>query len=243
MKGHNTCNYTHSHRGIVAQCNQAGGGHICLRTRGGQQAEWLTRFSKRLKLSQTSTKLKEKSSRELNNQNIHTDTYIHTSVTKYMGNMIERRSSRNRHKTQSKKWPEVVYLSDDQRRCPIGIWSWMSLCKTKSWGFHIERAHGSAPGRRSHWMGAWGGAAGLIMVAAHRCRMQLHAFITEVRLFLHGVQESCALQLCNEPLPFFLFLGSQFLSLPPPPQKSGYLIIGSEELPILKQWVVVVLHL
>lgn len=59
--------------------------------------------------------------------------------------------------------------------------------------------------------GPWGCAVGLMKAAAHRCRMQLHAFITGVRLFLHGAQESCALQLCNEPLPLLLFLGSQFL--------------------------------
>lgn len=125
--------------------------------------------------------------------------------------MLERRSSRNGLKTQSKRWPDVVYLNDNQRQCPIGIWCWTSLCNTRPWGFHMEKAHGSAPGGRSHWMGAWGGAVGLRKAAAHRCRMQLLAFITGVRLFLCGAQESCALQLCNEPFPFLLFLGSQFL--------------------------------
>lgn len=192
------CNYTHGHRGIAARCNQAGRGHIYLSTRGGQQAEWLWKFSNRPKLSQSPTKPEDKSFRELNNQNIHTNTYTHTSVTKTMGNMIERRSSINGHKTQSKRQPEVVYLSDDKRQCPIGIWSWTSFCKTKSWGFHMDRAHGSAPGRRSHWMGAWGGAADLTEVAGTWTQ-------DAAPCLYHWSQESCALQPCNEPLPFFFF--------------------------------------
>lgn len=65
-------------------------------------------------------------------------------------------------------------------------------------GFTWKGAHGSAPGRRSHWMGAWGGAAGLTKMAGTRTQ-------DAAPCLYHWSQESCALQPCNEPLPFFFF--------------------------------------
>lgn len=94
------------------------------------------RFSKRLQLSQNPTKLEEKSSREANNHN----RGINISMTKTVGNVRERGDSRKGHKRQSKRWPQAVYLGDDQQQQqhPVGMWSCASLCKTKPSGFHME---------------------------------------------------------------------------------------------------------
>lgn len=106
---------------------------------------------------------------------------------------------------------EVVYFSDDQRQYPIGIWSWTSLCKTKPWWFHMERAHRSASGRRSQWMGAWGGAACLMKVAGTRMQDAapcLYHWSQIVPPWGAGKRCSPALQWATSS---FLFLGSQFL--------------------------------
>lgn len=83
----------------------------------------------------------------------------------------------------------------------------------------VGRARQSAPGGRSDWMGGGRRAAASLpkpagtVGAAPRSTAGCSSapFIIGVRLFLRGAQESSALQLCNEPLPFFLFLGSEFL--------------------------------
>lgn len=138
-----------------------------------------------------------------------------------MGNVRERRGSREGQKTQSKRWPRVVYLGDKQKQSPVAIWGLTCLCKIKPSGFHMEtgardllacswqevrpdrscRAAVSPPKLASMMGAVPRGAAGCSYAP----------FIVRVRLFLRRAQESSALQLCNEPLPFFLFLGSEFL--------------------------------